>query len=152
MDEIDIEFEQHWHEQTNGSKPGDWSSLERQAAKEAYRAAREKSKLNAKFPVKLESRLWLGDDWPERRVSIVDITPGTNQAMFINARYTGISDSWKQATEMVTRYNHYPELVNALSELLGQSRHVIFGDSQESVEKAERALAMAYEYTHVKTP
>lgn len=61
-------------------------------------------------------RGWQGDEWPEKRVSIVDAE--ADSVLFINSRYSEIDESMIKAKEICHRYNCHDELVDLLNDLI----------------------------------
>lgn len=63
----------------------------------------------------LKARFWDGEQWPERRVSIVD---DNEHALFVSARYADIRTAMIQAEEISLYANYHHQLIEALRKSL----------------------------------
>lgn len=64
----------------------------------------------------LEVRLWDGDDWPERRVSLA-CTDGKH-AVMISPRYADIGQAQANAEEIALRCRYHDRLVELVSDAM----------------------------------
>lgn len=86
--------------------------------------------------IELQVRVWDGDNWPEKRVSIG--CPFSGLAVMISPRYTGMEIAEADATHIVRCVNYHKRLVESVDNLI----KIMDGeDGTHSAMRARRLLA-----------
>lgn len=88
------------------------------------------SETKREFP-ELEVRRWEGEQWPDKRISIVSADhSGWNlaRAMFINTRYADLDEAEEQATEIARRCNNWDGLIDAAKTLIAAIEEAPVGE------------------------
>lgn len=85
-----------------------------------------------------EVRVWKGDEWPEKRVSIA----GENRAIVISPRYE--DDNFMNNAHLISAA---PDLLESLQELRGQAMSILKGKParcfDETIAKVDKAINKA---------
>lgn len=98
------------------------------------------SKLNPDFN-NLDVRLWMGDSWPEKRVSLACSDDG--HAVMISPRYADIGQAQANAEEIAMRCRYHDRLVDSLRKLEHGYGYCDYISDEERVSDPDVAEARA---------